>query len=133
MFAFLNDTDEANTAVYTPAQQEKRSEIFRRTQEIEAELQRRNPDWQTRMERWEEQVRTNQPDWKTLSLTVDDISTGGERELPMKDNSMLAQGYAPTKHTVEFSAKTDLSKITAMRLELLTDPNLPNGGPGPID
>ena len=130
MFAFLNDTDEANTAVYTPAQQEKRSEIFRRTQEIEAELQRRNPDWQTRMERWEEQVRTTQPDWKTLSLTVDDISTGGERELPMKDNSMLAQGYAPTKHTVEFSAKTDLSKITAMRLELLTDPNLPNGGPG---
>ncbi len=130
MFAFLNDTDEANTAVYTPAQQEKRSEIFRRTQEIEAELQRRNPDWQTRMERWEEQVRTNQPDWKTLSLTVDDISSGGVRELPMKDNSMLAQGYAPTKHTVEFSAKTDLSKITAMRLELLTDPNLPNGGPG---
>jgi hypothetical protein len=65
-----------------------------------------------------------------LSLTVDDISTGGERELPMRDHSMLAQGYAPTKHTVQFTAKTDLPRITAVRLELLTDPNLPNGGPG---
>ena len=41
---------------------------------------------------------------------VDDISTGGERELPMKDGSMLALGYAPTKHTVKFMAKTDLSE-----------------------
>ena len=57
---------------------------------------------------------------------VDDISTGGE--LPMKDGSMLAQVYAPTKHTVKFIAKTDLPGITAIRLELLTDPNLPSGG-----
>ena len=61
---------------------------------------------------------------------MDDISTGGERELPMKDGSMLALGYAPTKHTVKFTAKTELSAITAVRLELLTDPNLPGGGPG---
>ncbi len=130
MFAFLNDTHEANIAVYTPPQQQKRAEIFQRTQEIEAGLQHRNPDWQTRMAAWEERVRTNQPDWNALTLTVDDISTGGERELPMKDSSMLAQGYAPTKHTVEFTAKASLPRITAVRLELLTDPNLPNGGPG---
>jgi hypothetical protein len=61
---------------------------------------------------------------------VDDISTDGEREMPMKDGSMLAQGYAPTKHTVKFTAKTDLPRITAVRLELLMDPNLPAGGPG---
>ena len=70
------------------------------------------------------------PNGACCSLTVDDISTGGERELPMKDGSMLAQGYAPTKHTVEFTAKTDVPRIAAVRLELLTDPNLPNGGPG---
>src|SRR4029077_6470828 len=98
--------------------------------EIESGLQRRTPDWQTRMAAWEEQVRTNQPEWRVLKLTVDDISTGGERELPMKDGSMLALGYAPTKHTVKFTAKTDLPRITAVRLELLMDPNLPNGGPG---
>jgi hypothetical protein len=130
IFAFLNDTDEANLAVYTPAQQEKRAAIFRQISEIEAQLQHRDPDWQTRMTTWEEAVKANQPEWKILSLTVDDISTGGERELPMKDGSMLAQGYAPTKHTVEFTARTELPRITAVRLELLTDPNLPGGGPG---
>ena len=98
--------------------------------EIETGLQRRTPDWQTRMAAWEEQVRNNQPEWRVLKLTVDDISTGGERELPMKDGSMLALGYAPTKHTVKFTAKPELPAITAVRLELLTDPNLPGGGPG---
>ena len=130
LFAFLNDTYEANIAVYTPAEEQKRGEIFRRTQEIETGMQRRNPDWQQRMAAWEERVKAGQPAWTVLHLDVDDISTGGERELPMTDGSMLAQGYAPTKHTVKFTAKTDLPEIAAVRLELLTDPNLPNGGPG---
>ena len=130
IFAFLNDTHESNIAVYTPEQQAKRADILRRVKEIEAGLQRRTPDWQTRMAAWEEQVRNNQPEWRVLKLTVDDISTGGERELPMKDGSMLALGYAPTKHTVKFTAKPELPAITAVRLELLTDPNLPGGGPG---
>ena len=130
IFAFLNDTHDANVAVYTPQQQVKRAEVLRRTQEIETEIQRRHPDWPQRMAAWEEQAKANQPPWTLLRLEVDDISTGGERELPMKDGSMLAQGYAPTKHTVKFIAKTDLPEITAIRLELLTDPNLPNGGPG---
>jgi len=129
IFAFLNNSHEADIAVYTPDEQTKRDEIVRRTAEIEAQLQRRNPDWRDRMTAWEGALPA-EPEWRTLQLTVDDISTGGERELPMKDGSMLALGYAPTKHTVKFTAKTDLSRIAAVRLELLTDPNLPAGGPG---
>src|SRR6185369_3068067 len=49
IFAFLNDTHEANVAVYTPAQQAKRADILRRVKDMEAGLQRRTPDWQTRM------------------------------------------------------------------------------------
>jgi hypothetical protein len=48
----------------------------------------------------------------------------------MPDGSFLAQGYAPTKHTVKMTVRTDVTPITAFRLELLTDPNLPLGGPG---
>jgi len=129
IFAFLNNTHEADIAVYTPAEQQKRGEILRGTAEIEAQLQQHNPDWRERMAAWEDALPA-QPEWHPLQLTVDDISTGGERELPMKDGSMLALGYAPTKHTVKFTAKTDLPRITAVRLELLTDPNLPAGGPG---
>jgi hypothetical protein len=129
IFAFLNNTHEADIAVYTPSELSKRAEILRRTEETEAQLQRRTPDWRKRMAAWEDALPA-QPDWQVLQLAVDDISTGGERELPMKDGSMLALGYAPTKHTVKFTAKTSLPRITAVRLELLMDPNLPNGGPG---
>ena len=48
----------------------------------------------------------------------------------MKDGSLLAQGYAPTKHRVKLTVKTDVRNITAFRLEMLNDPNLPLGGPG---
>ncbi len=129
IFAFLNNTHESDIAVYTPAELTKRDEIIRGAAEIEGQLQRRNPDWRERMAAWEDALPT-QPQWRALELTVDDISTGGERELPMKDGSMLALGYAPTKHTVKFTAKSELPRITAVRLELLMDPNLPNGGPG---
>ena len=48
----------------------------------------------------------------------------------LDDGSILAAGYAPTNHTTEFTAEVKLPKITAIRLELLNDPNLPHGGPG---
>jgi hypothetical protein len=68
--------------------------------------------------------------WTPVLPEVDDISTGGQRYLSLPDSSLIAQGYAPTKHRVKLMLKTTLSKITAVRLELLNDPNLPMGGPG---
>ena len=130
MFAFLNSSHEANIAVYTPVEQMKRAEIFRKIREIEAGLQHRYPDWQERMARWEDQVTHNQPEWIVVRPTVEDITSGGEKYLPLKDGSFLAQGYAPTKHRVKMTARTDMENITAFRLELLNDPNLPQGGPG---
>ena len=50
--------------------------------------------------------------------------------MPLADGSFLAQGYAPTKHTVKMKVKTDVKGVTAFRMELLNDPNLPRGGPG---
>ncbi|HVF29064.1 MAG TPA: DUF1553 domain-containing protein, partial [Pyrinomonadaceae bacterium] len=130
MFAFLNDSHEANVAVYTPEEQMKRAEIFRRTREIEGELQHHNSDWEKRIAAWEEKAKANQPEWTIVRPEVDDISTGGQKYLPMKDGSYLAQGYAPTKHRVKMTVKTDAAPITAVRLELLNDANLPLNGPG---
>ncbi len=130
LFAFLNNAHEANAAVYTPAELMKRAELFERIREIESDLKHRNPDWQDQMSEWEEAVRDNQPPWTVLRPTVEDISTGGQKYLPLEDGSFLAQGFAPSKHRVEMSVQTDLKNITAFRLELLNDPNLPLGGPG---
>jgi len=130
LFAFLNNDYEANIAVYTPAEQRQRADIFRQIHDIEAGLQHHHSDWRERMAKWETEAQKNQPAWVVVQPEVDEISTGGQKYLPLKDGSFLAQGYAPTKHTVKMTVKTDFKNIAAFRLELLTDPNLPLDGPG---
>ncbi|MBK9166806.1 MAG: PSD1 domain-containing protein [Bryobacterales bacterium] len=130
MFAFLNNAHESTAAVYTPEQQRKRAELFARMREIEDGLKHRTPDWRERMAAWERQTRGDQPEWIFAKPEVDDISTGGQKYIPLKDGSFLAQGYAPTKHRVKMTLRTEMTGITAFRLELLNDPALPLGGPG---
>ena len=108
----------------------KRREICREIREIEELIQHHNPDWPERMAAWEKQVAGDQPAWVIVRPEVEEESTGGEKYYALEDGSFLAQGYAPTKHTVEMSVKTDIAPITAFRLELLNDPNLPLSGPG---
>ena len=130
MMAFLNETHEASAVVYPPDQLMKRAEILRRTSEIEDQLRHNRPDWQKRMAAWEASVAGNQPEWTVMRPEVDDISTGGSRYLPQADGSFLALGYAPPVHKVKLTAKLTVCNITAFRLEALSDPNLPRGGPG---
>src|SRR5262249_4777305 len=130
MLAFLNNADEAQVAVYTPQQEMKRAEIYRRTAEIEAGLRHHHSDWRERMAAWEEKVTREQTPWTVLSLPADDISTGGQKYTALPDGSLRAGGYAPTKTSPKFTVKTEARNITGFRLELLTDPNLPMGGPG---
>ena len=130
IFAFLNNSYEGNVAVYTPDQQMKRAEIYRKISEVEAELQHRNPDWQEQMARWEEKVNHDQPEWVVIRPSVEADTAGGQKYLPMKDGSFLCQGYASTKHRVKMIVKTDVEGVTGFRLELMNDPNLPLGGPG---
>ncbi len=128
MFAFLNDTNEANVAVYTPQEQQRRAKILKQVRQLETRLKQETPDWQERMAAWEESVRGNQPRWIVVRPELD--TSGGQKHTLLEDGSILAQGYAPTKHQTEFEITTSLQRITAVRLELLNDPNLPLGGPG---
>lgn len=128
MFAFFNDTHEANVPVYTAEQQRQRAEILRQVADLETDLKRTTPDWEAKLDAWTKSVRDDQPRWMIVSPAPD--VSGGQKHYVLKDGSILAAGYAPTKHTTEFVVKTDLENVTAIRLELLSDPNLPLGGPG---
>ena len=130
MFAFLNNSHEPKITVYTPEEQMKRAELLRRIGEIEANLRHGRPDWRQQMAKWEEGVKDDQPEWIVLRPEVEDISTGGQKYLPLNDGSLLAQGYAPTGHRVKMTVKADVQDIRAFRLELLNDADLPLGGPG---
>jgi hypothetical protein len=130
MFAFINEANDADVAVYSPQQQIRREEIFRRTHEIEAVLEHQHPGWQADMAKWEEQAKQGQPEWTVIRPTPDDISTGGQKYIPQPDGSFMCEGYSPPGSGVKLSVKTGLANITAIRLELLTDQRLPLDGPG---
>ncbi len=130
IFAFLNDTHEGSAVVYTPDELMKRAEILRRTGEIEDQLRHTHSDWRRQMDQWESTVTHNQPAWTVMRPEVDDISNGGSKYLPQPDGSFLVQGYAPVFHRVKLTTKVDVPDISAFRLELMTDPDLPCNGPG---
>lgn len=130
LFAFLNNDHDGQRVVYSPDDLMKVANLSRQMREIEARLRHATPDWEQRMANWEQSVTNDLPEWIVLRPTVEDISTGGQRYLPQPDGSFLAQGYAPTKHTAKFWLTNNLQHVSAFRLELLTDPNLPCNGPG---
>ena len=131
MFAFLNNSHEANVPVYTAQDRMKRNQLYREIGKIETELQNQKTNWPLLITEWEKQAQKNQLKWTIIQPTIIDYnSVGGQKYLPMPDGSLLCQGYAPTKHRPRLTVRTDQKNITGFRLELLNDPNLPLGGPG---
>ncbi|MBI2432167.1 MAG: DUF1549 domain-containing protein [Candidatus Hydrogenedentes bacterium] len=131
MLAFLNNAHEACTSVYSASDVRQRSEILALVSGIESGIKEAHPDWHERLAAWESTACVQpEPAWEVLSLEFDDSSAGGQRCLPQSDGSYLAQGYAPTQFQPKMTAHTSLPRITALRLELIADPNLPRGGPG---
>ena len=131
LFAFLNNDDEPTRVVYTPDEQRTIADVRRQVREVEDGIRHSNPDWRERMDRWEdERANAPKPKWTVVQAPFEDISTGGEKYLLLPDGSYRAAGYAPTKHTGKMTVKVDLPKITAFRLELMNDANLPAYGPG---
>ena len=93
IFAFINNSHESVQAVYTPAENQIRAEIFSRIEEIENRLRETSPDWRNRMAEWEASESNSQPKWTVLDTHIKLGS--GEKYQVLPDKSILADGYAP--------------------------------------
>ncbi len=127
LFAFLNNDHEAQRVVYTEKERIEINRIRSRITEIEARMKESVPDWEKKFAKWEAGLDPG-PEWKTVA--IENEGDGSQRYLPQKDGSVLAQGYAPTKFSTLMKGRSPVRTVTAFRLELLNDPNLPCGGPG---
>ncbi|MDZ4782885.1 MAG: PSD1 and planctomycete cytochrome C domain-containing protein [Planctomycetia bacterium] len=130
LFAFLNNDHEPQRVAYSPPELMTVEQLVRSMRENDDRLREVYPDWADRMAAWEATVRDNQPPWEVLKPDVYEDTGGGAKLSLLSDNSMLCAGYAPTHCDFKAEGKTALQKITAVRLETLTDPNLPRHGPG---
>ena len=128
LFAFLNNDHEGASVVYTPEEQMQVANVTRQIGDLEAGLRHTTPDWEARMNQWEDSVRNDQPEWTVVRCV--NAGDNGERYYNYDDGSIRAASYAPTKWTANFRGTNNLPFIGAFRLEQLTDPNLPCRGPG---
>ncbi len=128
MFAFLNQSSEGSMTAYAPAELQQRASVLQEIDGAYSDLRHRYPDWKERVQRWESSMLCEADDWKTLE--VFNAGDNSQRYYNLEDQSILVQGYAPTRFTGSFTNTVEWSEMRAVRIEMLNDPNLPAGGPG---
>ncbi|HEX8916071.1 MAG TPA: hypothetical protein VF796_27230, partial [Humisphaera sp.] len=102
-------------------------------QRLTAKLTGDSPEAQQAQAAWEKSLGTP-VEWVPLAVSKV-TGTGGAEFKVQPDGSVLATngGYAPDKDTYTVTAAANVPQVTAVRLEALTDPSLPQTGPGKKD
>jgi len=134
-YAFFNQSedndqpDESPTLpLPTPEQRAKIDDLKSRISELEAGRVKITPEFEAEMTQWEAAA-ARSVQWIPLNPTAVK-SLHGATLSPHPDQSVLAGGPSPTNDIYQIQLRTELTNLTALRLELLPDSSLPKGGPG---
>lgn len=128
-YAFLNSDDEPEIEVPGSEVTKKRAEIASEVAAIENKLRTSRPDLDSKMAAWEKSVAYDESQWKTIE-TNDIFAAFGTKFDRLEDGSFVARGDNSTSNNYKLTAPSPLSRITALRVEFLTDATLPRSGPG---
>ncbi len=90
------------------------------------------PAVQSEVDAWEASRKDAPAVWSVLDPERIE-SSGGSTLTKLPDHSVLASGTRPAQATYTITVRTDLRKVTAIRLEVLPDDSLPKRGPGRPD
>lgn len=130
VFAFLNNTFEARSPVYTNGQQEEIAAIQDGIRAVEERLRSTRPQWRQEMHAWSEAVSKQQPAWVPLDAEELDSSDGMTHPTKEPGFSILTQGPMNTGAYSTIIAEPELAGVTGLRLEALPHLDLHFGGPG---
>ncbi|MGV3723444.1 MAG: DUF1549 domain-containing protein, partial [Actinomycetota bacterium] len=110
-----------------PKLAQREREKAERTAKLEAELAQYIATLPAKQSDWEKRQAANTK-WTRLDPAA--LTASGEMKLAkLPDMSVLSSGK-PGKGSYVVTANTNLKNITAVRLEVLPDPSLPQSGPG---
>jgi hypothetical protein len=79
---------------------------------------------------WEQSLSDQAAIWTPLEVEKVSSTHNGTQFTRLDDNSYLASGDAADKDTYRLVARTQLARVSAVRLEVLPDERLPMKGPG---
>lgn len=112
-------------AAMTPQQLEQTNGQI---QALAAKLEAPDQAFEASLAQWEKKL-ANRPVWTVLNPSAVSSAKGAQL-LRQPDGSVLASGTIPANDQYTVTAHTELTGITAVRLEVLSDPRLPSHGPG---
>ncbi len=120
---------ETELALPTPEQDKKSQQLRAQMAQLETMLDTQTPQLDLAQQAWEKEMTGSEARWSALKpLRVE--SAGGATLTPQADDSVLASGNNPQADTYKIAAKTEVTKLAGVRLEVLPDPSLPKSGPG---
>ncbi len=113
----------------TPEQDKQAKKIRAEIASLQSVLDTGTPELALAQARWEGEMKAAEGQW--TALVPDHVASQGGATLTLLPNhSVLAGGKNPDADTYTIQTRTDRSSITGVRIEVLSDPSLPNGGPG---
>jgi len=128
LFAFLNSDNEPIVEVPTEAQDKARAEVRAKVRRQEDKLMTDTTNLVERMAAWEKSIANAAGDWTVLDPAEwHNFATKYEEQ---SDHSLLGGGDIKPYGVSHVWIDTPLTNITGFRVEALTHPNLPYGGPG---
>jgi hypothetical protein len=132
LFAFLNNTYEAQSWVYSDEQQKAIAKLHEGIAEVENRLKKAHPDWATRLAAWEAQelARLKQTEWTVVKAVDTHSSSELNHPSVLPDGSILTLGHRTVSGDVHLFAEPKVEGVSGIRLEILTHGDLPFGGPG---
>ncbi len=113
----------------TPEIQEAIQRIDAQVAALKARLDVTTPEIAAAQATWEESLR-KPPAWTVLDALLASKAESGATLKALTDRSILVEGTNPVGETYTIEALTSLKAITAVRLEAIPDPSLPQGGSG---
>ena len=130
LFAFFNETHEAQSWVYSDEQLSKIESISARVEELEKKIRQSRPNWKTELAEWKKQQSEANSIWKTWDTNAQLWQGGLNHPVELPDHSILTLGHPTVNGYSITEGESNLPMVTGIRLEALTHRDLPFSGPG---
>lgn len=117
-----------------PAVHHQRQELIAKHHELQRQREANDPallsrEVQDKVADWEQQGQEQEAAWRILK-PIEARSENGSDLIEQDDFSIISSGPCPDTDTYTVTSEASEETITALRIEVLADPSLPQGGPG---
>ena len=129
MFAFLNNSYEAQSWIYNADQQKQVADVVTNWKQWSESIRQAYPDWEQRQASFiEKSLAKGGEAWQPVAFHQLEAISGLNHPVQMPDGTVMMLGHA--SNDIFFVGKAPLAKVTGVQLEILTHGDLPFHGPG---